>query len=535
MAKNKKHRIKKPVKKKSARDKKKGPQDLHDTLTPSLRVALAKKDHGDRRQALGRFNDAIRLDPNNVRAYVLGARAHAEANQTDKMEEILSQLLRRAPENAGVYHFAGEVYAQADFPAKAIDAYQHACALPNVLPGTWVELASMYERSHRLDEAWGLLEQAEASGIKFPELWLIKARVQRRRKEPEQAVETLLGLTRRLVKEHGVACEAWGEIALIRDREGDYDGAAKAIGNCKRGQEKSAAHLGKGGSAIHRDLQELFAKLRREDFVRWQNETPKRDQAHVALLTGFPRSGTTLLEQVLDAHPQLISSEERDYMGKTVIHRIFSRKRPEASLLETLNEVTAGQLRFERQAYFAVMEKLLGEEIGPRMHLDKNPGYNQTIPLMLRIFPETRLIIAIRDPRDVVLSCYLRYLPMNTMSAQFLSVESTAQRYAVDMRAWLKFREILPSPWCEIRYEDSVADLEAQARRALSTLGLPWDETVLRYRDRLKKEKKVTSPTYEAVAEPVYTRSLARWRNYEKLLEPAQKILEPFIKEFGYE
>ena len=528
MAKNKKRR----VPKKSARAKKQGktPQSLHDTYTPRLRAAFAKTGHGECTQALRSFNDEIRQDPSNVRAYILGAQAHANANQLDRMEEILSQLVQRAPENAGVHHFTGVVYAKAHFPDKAIDAYERACTLPNVLPGTWVELASLYERSHRLDEAWNLIEQAEEFGIEFPTLWLVKARLQRRRKEPQQAVATLQSLVGRLEKHDEVACEAWGEIALIRDQEGDYEGAAEAIDHCKRGQQGRAAIFDQRGSAAHRKFQELFATLRREDFVRWQNATQGMNQANVALLAGFPRSGTTLLEQVLDAHPQLISSEERDYLGNNVIQRIFGR----TPYYETLNKLTAGQLRFERGAYFRVMEKLLGEKIGPRMHLDKNPGYNQTIPLILRIFPETRVIIAIRDPRDVVLSCYLRHLPLNFMSVQFLSVESTARRYAADMEAWLTLRKILPGPWCEIRYEDSVADLETQARGALSTLGLPWDEAVLDYRQRLQKEKRVTSPTYEAVAQPVYTRSLARWRNYEKLLEPAQEILQPFIKEFGY-
>ena len=70
------------------------------------------------------------------------------------------------------------------------------------------------------------------------------------------------------------------------------------------------------------------------------------------------------------------------------------------------------------------MEYLLGEPIAGRMHLDKNPAYNLTIPLVLRFFPETRLIVALRDPRDVVLSCYLRYLPLNSVSVRFLDIEA---------------------------------------------------------------------------------------------------------------
>jgi hypothetical protein len=181
------------------------------------------------------------------------------------------------------------------------------------------------------------------------------------------------------------------------------------------------------------------------------------------------------------------------------------------------------------------MEYLLGEPIGGRMHLDKNPAYNPTIPLMLRVLPETRLVIALRDPRDVVLSCYLRYLPLNAVSVRFLDIERTADRYALDMSAWLKFRDLVDVPWCEVRYEDTVADVAGQARRALATLGLPWHDQVLDYRQRLTATKQVTSPSYEAVAQPIYTRAIGRWRNYERLLAPAQKILEPFVREFGYD
>jgi hypothetical protein len=80
-----------------------------------------------------------------------------------------------------------------------------------------------------------------------------------------------------------------------------------------------------------------------------------------------------------------------------------------------------------------------------------------------------------------------------------------------------------------------VTDLAGQARRALESLGLPWDESVLGYRERLSADKRVTSPSYEAVAKPIYTGAIGRWRNYTELLEPALDVLEPFVREFGYE
>jgi len=112
-------------------------------------------------------------------------------------------------------------------------------------------------------------------------------------------------------------------------------------------------------------------------------------------------------------------------------------------------------------------------------------------------------------------------------------MERTAQRYANDMGIWRKFREMVASPWLELRYEDAVADLEKEARRALEFLGLPWEPEVLNYRERLS-QKTVGSPTYEAVSQPLYTRAIGRWKHYQKFLEPCLPILQPSIDAFGY-
>jgi len=133
----------------------------------------------------------------------------------------------------------------------------------------------------------------------------------------------------------------------------------------------------------------------------------------------------------------------------------------------------------------------------------------------------------------VVVSCFMQFLPLNPNSVCFLTLERTARRFANDMAVWRQLREKIASPWIELKYEETVANIEKEARRALDFLGLPWEENVLQYRDRLK-EKVVGSPTYEAVSQPLYTRAIGRWRNYEEFLQPYLPILEPSVKAFGY-
>jgi hypothetical protein len=127
----------------------------------------------------------------------------------------------------------------------------------------------------------------------------------------------------------------------------------------------------------------------------------------------------------------------------------------------------------------------------------------------------------------------MQYLPLNANSVYFLTFERAAQRYANDLGIWLKLREKIASPWLEVRYENTVTNLEQEARRALEFLGLPWEPGVLAYRERLT-QKAVTSPTYEAVSQPLYTRAIGRWRNYEKYLATSMPHLQPILDAYGY-
>ena len=502
---------------------------------PSRRLAAARSLWAENRfnDAIELYEEAMRREPNNVRTYVFAARAYAEKNEFDRMEKTNEKLVRRAPRHPGVHHYIGETYGKLRLPDRATASYERAAHLPGAGPPTWMELASLYERAHRLDEAEKLIERTVRTGFMLPLVSLVRGRIQRRQKRLAEAEATFLSTIEKVPEDSEWACQAWGELALMRDARGDFDGAVQAIGQCKAVQKSREGVYWKSSEKVHAQMREMITAISRDDFRRWQDDAQHLALQRTALLTGFPRSGTTLLEQVLDAHPDLVSSEERDLIGREMFHSVAYR-RGNAPLLEVMNQLTIEEIESQRRRYFAGMEYLLSEPIGSRMHLDKNPAYNLTIPLVLRVLPEARLIIALRDPRDVVLSCYLRYLPLNAVSVRFLDVKRTAERYALDMSAWLKFRDLIETPWCEVRYEDTVADLEAQARRSLDTLGVPWDNQVLNYRDRLMQSKQVTSPTYEAVAQPIYSHAIGRWKNYERLLEPALATLEPFIREFGY-
>jgi hypothetical protein len=166
--------------------------------------------------------------------------------------------------------------------------------------------------------------------------------------------------------------------------------------------------------------------------------------------------------------------------------------------------------------------------------LAKNPSPTGRLPVWLRVFPELKVLIALRDPRDVVLSCYFQNIPLNAANVNFLSFERLAKHYADLMDIWLAVREWEGFNWLEVRYEDTVAALEPEGRRVTEFLGLKWHPEQARFYEQ-SLNKQLYSPTYQDVTRPVYASSVGRWRSYEKYLEPILPALEPYCRAFGYE
>jgi hypothetical protein len=363
----------------------------------------------------------------------------------------------------------------------------------------------------------------------------MRARLLRRRGNESEAETVLRDLSVNEQAHPLVRAQAWAETAQMLDRHAQFDPAMDAMLECKAILREHEAPVRKESESLQRMLRDIVESLTPEHLRRWADAGKTFPTSNVALLTGFPRSGTTLLEQLLDAHPDLVSSDEREAFARDIFPAMWSAPGTPRPTLAALDAMPLSRWKAQRERYLAYLEAALNEPIGGRMHLDKNPAFTLLIPAVLRLFPEMKLLIALRDPRDVVLSCFMQYLPLNTNSVCYLSLERAAERYTVDLGVWQRLREwIAPSQWIEVRYEDTVMKLEQEARRSLDFLGLPWDAQVLNYRERLKT-KPVASPTYEAVARPLYSSSIGRWRNYEKHFGSGLRSLEPFTRLFGYD
>ncbi len=246
-------------------------------------------------------------------------------------------------------------------------------------------------------------------------------------------------------------------------------------------------------------------------------------------LVGFPRSGTTLLERVLSAHPDIVSIEEKEPFNLATglnADWVAARTRVADWTLKDAQDI--------RARYWDEVAKLgLGDLTG-KIVLDKLPLYTQQLPLIAAVFPDAKILFALRDPRDVVLSCLQQRFTVNRAMFEFLSLDRAAKHYDRTMTVAVAARESFDLNLLDVRYEDVVADLEGAARKTLAFLELEWHADVLAYRDTLKQRATVT-PSARQVSKPIYTTSVAKWRNYEKSLASVRSVLDPWATQWGYD
>jgi len=509
-------------------------------IIPGLGTDLAELRQARSLWQLNRFDEALRMFeetarkyPQNLVALVDGSRALGARFEISRAESMIDRLIKLGAQNPDVLHLAGQSYRMIFRPNKAMHCFERVLAMTKKIPDAFLELAVLYERRHRVDEAFALIEDCLRADPDYLEANLFKARLLRRLKDAPASEALFRKLADNDQAHPMVRAQAWTELAQMHDRREEYAEAMRAMLECKEILQPHEAAMRQEADRVLRHLRGLAASLTAEHFQRWAESARQFLPKKVAVLSSFPRSGTTLLEQVLDSHSGLVSSDEREAFARDIFPAMWLTPATPAPTAEVFDKIPAERLAGLRDRYLAYMEAALDEPIGHRIHLDKNPTLTLVLPGFLRLFPEARLLIALRDPRDTILSCFMQYLPLNPNSVCFLTLERAAERYAIDMGVWRNLREIIASPWLEVRYEDTVANLEKETRRALDFLGLPWEREVLNYRERLAT-KVVGSPTYEAVSQPLYTRAIGRWKNYQKFLEPCLPTLEPFIEAFGY-
>jgi tetratricopeptide (TPR) repeat protein len=253
-----------------------------------------------------------------------------------------------------------------------------------------------------------------------------------------------------------------------------------------------------------------------------------REAGRHIFLVGFPRSGTTLLEKVLSSHPDVVTLEEMDALGVAGNDLLAD----DAGLVR-LARLTPGEADGRRQTYWRGVSQALGAPVSRRIFVDKMPLHTAALPLIARLFPQARILFALRDPRDVVLSCFRRRFRINAAMFEFLTLEGAARYYDAVMRLAMIAGGQLPLALMEVRHEAVVADFESEVRRVLEFVGAAWNPSVHDFPARARGIPK--TPSTPQVARGLNADGVGQWRRYRAQLAPVAPLLAPWVERFGYD
>ncbi len=498
--------------------------EIHENLGKALLQA------GRAADAIGEFQKEARTRSGDPGTLLRLATAFQAAGQNPRSERAVRDALKLKPDFPEAEYLLVNVLILRKKLMEAIDIMEgYLQRYPDDLK-ILTALASAYERVNRAEDAERVTDQVlKVDPDQFMAI-LSKARTEERRGDIEAAEQRL----RRLIDSRISGSKPWlpyYRLGFVLDRKGEYsdafESAAKA--NLLRFEDTEPAER-----KAHTYLD--FIKRNRswvENFEAATREIPATgDVPPPVFFVGFPRSGTTLMETILAAHPDILTTEEKSPL--TMVFREISRERDYLRQPQNLALLSVEDIAAARKRYMEIAQLGLGQPIEGKLIIDKLPLNIVRLPLIRTLFPDAKVIVAIRDPRDVCLSCFMQNFTLNWAMEHFLDIGSTANIYSQIMGLFLEARGRKIIEFIQYPYEDLASDTKATVERVLGFIGKDWSDEISRHTQRAKN-RLIKTPSYQDVVKPVNTRAIGRWRNYREHLAPILPVLRPFVEEFGYE
>jgi tetratricopeptide (TPR) repeat protein len=497
-----------------------GDARYHNNLGKAL-LGLARPD-----EALGAFESALDLVPDFENALFGRCAALMALDRLSEAEGDLRIILARHPDHADALVNMSVLLIKQNRNAEAAEVIRRGLAAHPLNPRLLSNLANALEKLNDLDGAEAAAVGALEVEPQLTEPRFSLARIDHRRGRFDQARARLDALlTEPLPDEERL--DALFELGAVLDRLGQPAAAMAAFGQAKRQIGESTEARTYSGARFLERVTRSRDWFTGDRLRAAAGRTTRPDERGPVFFVGFPRSGTTLMERVLQAHPGVVSTEEESPLTPVRRQLSFGGAYP-----EVLASLSADDFDQAVRLFWSEAERTAGPLAG-RLLVDKLPLNLVDLGLANVLFPHARVLVALRDPRDVCLSCFMQYFRLNDAMVNFLDLRQTARTYEAVMGLWLHYREHLTLPYMEYRYEDLIEDFDEVARQVLDFIGVGWHGDVAGYREKAMGQA-ISTPSYRDVTGALYSRAVGRWRAYRRSLAPVLEVLDPFAARFGY-
>ena len=457
------------------------------------------------------LQNVLTKQPNHPRALTLMGMLLNRRQKHADAERLLKKTIKINARQSEAWNALGTAYRSQGRFDDAVRAYQEAIALDPDFAGAYSNMGTAYREAGNFDKALESCEKALALNPNLAEAWNGLARARRFENAPagiEKLVEAAdSDAMTTLAKRH-----AYYALGKIHDDLGRYDEAFTYYTRANA-QRTSAADADADCRVMAEAVRIFERSLDGDSDVTTSARRP-------VFVLGMPRSGTTLVEQVLASHPEVVGGGELNFF--TDVAQRYGLRRdmdePPRNLIDALQR-DAKKLRKE---FFRRFENGTNRlRSSTRVVVDKTPFNFMYAGIIAAVFPDARLVHCVRDPMDTGLSVFFTDFAANQpFSTDLAAIGNYMVCYQRIMEHWQRI-DILPI--FNLDYEKLVADQEAVTRELIDFCGLEWNDKCLKYH---KTERYISTPSDWQVRQPIYAGSVSRWRNYEPHLAPLRDALK---------
>ena len=484
-----------------------------DALRLLAGLATSQNEHRDAEILLKR---ALELTPDFGRAMADLIVNQVEQEKIDEALEYAARLTRIGADNPDSYLLMGNAYSAAGRYEDAINAYKKALGLAAEHPGALSGLAHNLKTVGKQEEAIAIYRKCIAANPYFTEAYwsLANLKTFRFTDEEVQSMEKLLEDPNIPDNAQVHLCNALG---FQYENQKDYGQAFAHFEKCNATKRQLEYYDSVETEFLYDRIIDVFD----QEFV---NRAPAGKEFDVTpiFIIGLPRSGSTLLEQILASHSQVEGTHELSDLAR-VVKEIPVRLKTRQHYPDALSGADAAFFAELGQAYLDRTQKYRS---GNPYFTDKNPNNFINVGLAHLALPGAVFINARRHPLDSCLGSFKQlFAKGQAFSYDLVDIGEYYLQYERLMEHWYK---VLPGKLLDVRYEDVVDDLEMQVRRILQHCGLPFEEQCLRF---YETDRAVKTASSEQVRQPIYSSSVNLWRNYEWQLEPLIEVLELILRE----
>jgi tetratricopeptide (TPR) repeat protein len=503
---------------------------LEHPLVFNLAAAAHEKRH-EYARAVALLEQGLGLAPNDVDLLTALGLCLNKLRQTDRAVSVFEAVLRQRPDFAPAHYGLGVAAARrSDFQATR-QRFETAAAL---MPGYADPIGALAGLEAQLGDTAAAAAAAKRALAIDPRQAAARTALAICEVDAKRfdAAETL---ARELVDDSEIAEEDRAAAGLVLgdalDGQGRAGEAFAAYVAAKgRWRATCAAEFERPGqetyAAFLTRLYRWFSALGPEAWAPNAGADRGPAAGHV-FVVGFARSGTTLLETALGSHTAIASLDEGDCLRTAAGEAMNS-----AESLDLLSRLEPEIAMRWRSAYWNRVAEC-GVNVQGKVFVDKSPFGAPLLPLVSALFPDAKILFAVRDPRDVVLSCFRRNFNINPSTYEFTTLERTARCYDSVMSLAKLYRERFPLALRETKYEQVAQDFENEMLGVMEFLELDWNPAVLEFA-KTAKNRPSRTPSARQLVRGLYSGE-GQWRAYSEELEPVLPVLQPWLDWFGYE